>query len=365
MRALVLDQDSEGGYSLTLNRAGQPPTRFGAANMKITDSCYAAPTAPSTEKKTPMTSPYSQRDFLPQRVLPILVALCITTISLNGFDTCVHAAQLPGRLVSHMATPRLAAVASGLLADVNAMSGAFGVSPQVFFIDEQGGPNAFASPTVLKPHPRATGTILLGVKLVDSQLDDPRKMMGPWNFTLPAVLAHEMGHIAQYSRRLALPTLHQELHADALSGWYIARRSEWDGVTGQALRTIFYQVETSGDYSFWNPNFHGTPEDRIAAFRIGMELSRMPFAAAFDEAARRVVSIRTPGSHNRQVAGAQWGCLLDDAAMDDGATNARKQSPVVDVPELTDLDSFLGHSPTTKTTTEGHSAGSVEEYLAR
>lgn len=79
------------------------------------------------------------------------------------------------------------------------------------------------------------------------------------------VLAHEFAHVLQYVRGNNLPTKLKELHADFLAGYYLGRKRLMSGAVERFARALFEM----GDFEFWNPNHHGTPQERVQAMSAG------------------------------------------------------------------------------------------------
>ena len=86
------------------------------------------------------------------------------------------------------------------------------------------------------------------------------------------ILAHEWGHRVQYTfgfhKDLANPEL--ELEADAMSGYYMALNKgfEWAHIHGYFASTM-----STGDYDVESPRHHGTPNQRVAAAYLGVQLA--------------------------------------------------------------------------------------------
>lgn len=86
------------------------------------------------------------------------------------------------------------------------------------------------------------------------------------------ILAHEWGHRVQYTfgfnKDLENPEL--ELEADAMSGFYMALNKgfAWSQIEGYYESTL-----STGDYDVESPQHHGTPNQRVAAAYLGVELA--------------------------------------------------------------------------------------------
>jgi predicted metalloprotease len=93
-----------------------------------------------------------------------------------------------------------------------------------------------------------------------------------------AILAHEYGHQVQFNKHfgLAAPapeaTRFQELNADAMAAYFLTHKR---GATLNQKRVeeflqVFFNI---GDCAFTDPGHHGTPNQRLAAARLGFELA--------------------------------------------------------------------------------------------
>ena len=99
--------------------------------------------------------------------------------------------------------------------------------------------------------------------------------------------AHEFGHIAQFNDFGAMPVTLMELQADALARCVMAHQFIMDSMNDMALSYAQAMLRTQqkmgdfshasssvfgmGNYDFINPDFHGTPQQRLAAFRGGFQ----------------------------------------------------------------------------------------------
>jgi predicted metalloprotease len=97
---------------------------------------------------------------------------------------------------------------------------------------------------------------------------------------------HEFGHIMQYTSgmhawiRGGQPTSKRtELHADFMSGYYIGRLKK-DNPTASFWKAgdKFRQI---GSYDHKDPQFHGTPQERVNASQEGFKIG-FGFGAARD-----------------------------------------------------------------------------------
>jgi hypothetical protein len=134
------------------------------------------------------------------------------------------------------------------------------------------------------------GTIIYHLGFMQNQLKSSE-----WGGAIVAgIIAHEFTHIFQFYSAYAqrLESLHatvkfQELHADYVSAFYMAKKYVSSKVKLDAYFDEFYKL---GDYEFTSKDHHGTREERYFAIKGGHNLSLMnkdkdvSFAAAQGEA---------------------------------------------------------------------------------
>lgn len=85
------------------------------------------------------------------------------------------------------------------------------------------------------------------------------------------VLAHEWAHQIQYLNGwyVSQPTTRgSELEADAFSTYYLVLGKGWNNDT---LNLYYAHLFNHGEYNFNTSNFHGTPQDRVAAGSLGQQ----------------------------------------------------------------------------------------------
>jgi hypothetical protein len=91
---------------------------------------------------------------------------------------------------------------------------------------------------------------------------------------LAGILAHEWAHQLQYAngwQNTGAPTAAPvELEADAFSGAYMGIVKSW---AGPQLNAYFQTLFNIGDWYFNSPSHHGTPNQRVAAGLLGMNLA--------------------------------------------------------------------------------------------
>jgi len=131
--------------------------------------------------------------------------------------------------------------------------------------------NAFTtSETVIRG---TQGTVWIGIEFVRN-LADPRNSSLNGGIAVAGVLAHECAHVFQLASADLLKELVRgqtsavlaELHADFLSGYYLARKRN---VTPELLTIMQHVFVYQGAYDRKDPNYHGTPGLRGAAMDTG------------------------------------------------------------------------------------------------
>ena len=140
------------------------------------------------------------------------------------------------------------------------MENLFGVQTQMYIYDDRQAPNALA---VRCQHfsKCKDGTILFGYNMLLKQL----WMSNYKEYAVVGVMAHEFAHILQYSRNNDLPTKLKELHADYLAGYYLGK----EGLSIAQVEVFARSLFELGDYNFWHPDHHGTPQERVQAMVAG------------------------------------------------------------------------------------------------
>ena len=135
---------------------------------------------------------------------------------------------------------------------------------------ESESPNALAAP-VADPNvywpagERRDGTVYFGLHLMQLVF----KQSGGWG--IPAIIGHEYSHILQYKRGFPNVDLKwRELHADFMSGFFTEHRARYKK---QDIKASAMQLFDGGDWAFNSPTHHGTPNERYAAFRAGVEFN--------------------------------------------------------------------------------------------
>jgi hypothetical protein len=173
---------------------------------------------------------------------------------------------------------------AGTLSDLGQQ---FDVNFSARYFNDQSQANAFATST--DSEGSRDGTIRVGVYLVANEVNRfLRERYSPSNqytYSVTAVLAHEIGHLLQFKRQNTSPGRNTELQADFLAGWYFSTLASRDPNYGpnavqDGMRT-FYEM---GDYEFTSVFHHGTPSQRLAAFKAGMASNAKGLAAAWTAA---------------------------------------------------------------------------------
>jgi hypothetical protein len=136
--------------------------------------------------------------------------------------------------------------------------------------------NAFA--TTARMSESSDGSVLFGLTLL--RLVSARNAMNRrWKVSVVSILAHEWGHIAQFKRQMLTPGRAQELQADFLAGWFLAKI----GGDAEDSKQGVWQLFGMGDRLPYNhPQHHGTPVQRAGAIARGFEAAAS--AATIDAA---------------------------------------------------------------------------------
>jgi hypothetical protein len=177
----------------------------------------------------------------------------------------------------------------------------FRVLPRIYFMNDATSPDALSSPVKLgdpndyPPERDPFGTILLGINLLTSEFRSTPQ--GQRNYTVTAIMAHELGHTLQFVAQSQLPTMQREIQADFLAGWAIKslKQTTAPDIKESAIFGTFYD---RGDTAFFSPEHHGTKEERLEAFLAGFKVDTDDVRVAYSRAETYVLTTRFPG---RQV----------------------------------------------------------------
>lgn len=141
--------------------------------------------------------------------------------------------------------------------------------------------------------PGTQGTVLMGIRLMRSIL--ARGDGG--DIAVMGVCAHEFGHVTQYfngthgrlSAQHATSKL-VELHADFLAGYFVGEtRRARPSIVTRTFEDVFHGM---GTYASGDPDFHGTPEERLEAVKAGQRTAErgLSFNVSNQEGARYVLA---------------------------------------------------------------------------
>lgn len=167
----------------------------------------------------------------------------------------------------------------------------FAVRPGFAYADDYSGMNAAASAATRVPDTR--GTVAFGSRLLRNLLS--RGDGG--DIAVLGICAHEFAHIHQFfsddhwSLSSAHPTAKLvELHADYLSGYFIGQiKHDRPYVNLQKFGDFLFH---SGNYDFGNPDFHGTPQERVRAAEEGFRLASKQSSFAIAARVARVFALQ-------------------------------------------------------------------------
>ena len=142
--------------------------------------------------------------------------------------------------------------------------------PDVLFYDDWKSPNAYA----IKGGANENNVVIFGATTI-AKLS--YSYPGTNNLNTAAInglIGHEFGHIAQYKFGYNGNVKNMELMADAISGLLIY--AERDFTEAQELGLFLAQeaAYNSGDFAYTSPTHHGTPNERLAAFKYGYNVAK-------------------------------------------------------------------------------------------
>lgn len=194
-----------------------------------------------------------------------------------------------------------------------------GVKAEVVILDEKHRElrNAYAS---------SNGTIYFGKYMFQYTVNHFNEL------AVAGILAHEWSHRVQYTfhwdKDLENPAL--ELEADAMSGYYMALEK---GFAWNQIDAYFRSTESTGDYEVTSTQHHGTPNQRVAAAYLGVQLANETVnngkAFTYEELHHRIIdSLRT--NVIRQENGTitkKDGSLINEIAL--GKTTNKEIAPPV------------------------------------
>ena len=155
--------------------------------------------------------------------------------------------------------------------------------PSLAFLEDSQSKNAVALSRDVTNRGSPHGAVLIGVTLIRGLLNRPGARTEYSNaWSVAAVMAHEWAHIAQFATGVRTRdgrVVGLELMADAVSGWYLAKKLQLIGqIFGpQKVQQIGASDQTAaaravyslGDTNFTSQNHHGTHEQRLGAFVAG------------------------------------------------------------------------------------------------
>jgi hypothetical protein len=166
---------------------------------------------------------------------------------------------------------------NAFVVEMNGLISRFGVRPAAYVLDEPGVENGFATRDRYNPR-WVDGTVVITLALIKAELGKTGQYN---NFTMPAIMAHEFGHIYQFKRNSQMPTKLLELQADYLAGWYMGNREGSSQYGINAFRQDSQSFFEKGDYNFNSPTHHGTPEERNAAILEGYRNASLSLGAVY------------------------------------------------------------------------------------
>lgn len=162
---------------------------------------------------------------------------------------------------------------AGITNELQYLINLFTVRPGFFMLHEGAYGNAFATSEILGGHAFPHGTVVFGLTLMQEEYEAAGPT-GRFDHAMAAIMAHEWGHILQFRKLKSQPSgKAMELQADALAGWYMGVRSVQLSAYGSMvdIQTAMKSVFSKGDYAFNDPRHHGTPDERLKMFQMGLK----------------------------------------------------------------------------------------------
>jgi len=147
-------------------------------------------------------------------------------------------------------------------------SSLFNVNANLFVCDYTNNAFALSSCNLENCH----GSVVLGLTMVTKEAWDHGSI------AVRGILAHELGHVLQYKLKPNLTNPQKELQADFLAGYYLGRMSYY---TPESITPFANSLYSKGDYDYWNPGHHGTPEQRKGIMIAGYNSKRMTLMQAW------------------------------------------------------------------------------------
>jgi predicted metalloprotease len=111
------------------------------------------------------------------------------------------------------------------------------------------------------------------------------------DFAVAYIVAHEYGHQVQDELGLfdrygdRVPTMNFELQADCFAGTWAKSAADQDRLEDGDLQEALDAVLAVGDFDSSNPQHHGTPEQREAAWKAGFDSGKPASCSRYLEAA--------------------------------------------------------------------------------
>lgn len=138
--------------------------------------------------------------------------------------------------------------------------------PEVHFFDDSQSPNAWAIGS-----PNGEFHVVFGARLIEKLAYSYPNSNDLNTGAINSLIGHEFGHIAQYAYGYTGTTKNMELMADAVSGFLAAAQRNGTSNLSLGLRLSQKAAYESGDYMYTSPSHHGTPNERLDAFKYGYE----------------------------------------------------------------------------------------------
>lgn len=147
----------------------------------------------------------------------------------------------------------------------------FGVSVNQFVYEDGQSPNAYATRS---DNPMYDGLVAFGRTMLASRLWNINK----GEYAIAGILAHEYAHVMQIKKGTSYSSGKlKELHADYMAGYFIGTQ----GFPQNGINAFANDLYSIGDYDFWSPQHHGTPEERVDAMLAGFQNRNLSANSAY------------------------------------------------------------------------------------
>lgn len=195
----------------------------------------------------------------------VLLILALVGIP-YAIASCLNAPSgTTGRAFKTTGDPSLDSAING---EAGTIASAFGVTPQLYTLDDSQSSNAYADCN--------NNRVFIGLRLLREELWS----MDKGTLAVAGIMAHEFTHIYQCAVGGTLTGSKMELQADYMAGWYMRHAKSSYGLDISGFARSLWQ---KGDYNFRDPTHHGTPTQRVGAMAEGFNNNTSSASQAFED----------------------------------------------------------------------------------